>query len=193
MSVGGDHTESTHNETTHNESTQWATVVDVFGGPVQIAYAVDDVIEAARRWSERGVGPFFVIEHIDVHNARVNGVSGTFDHSSAYAQWGSVMVELICQHDSGGERIVESSGIHHVACFVDDFHGAAARLAAAGHGEVLYAETAAGMPFAFHDARAERGHFIEIYERTDRLGHFYDMVRDASVGWNGSDPIRVLG
>jgi hypothetical protein len=165
----------------------------VFGGPVQIAYAVDDVTAAARRWSDRGVGPFFVIEHIDVHNARVNGAPSTFDHSSAYAQWGSVMVELICQHDSGGERIVEASGIHHVAFFVDDFATAAAELAAAGSSEVLYAETAAGMPFAFHDARAERGHFIEIYERTDRLGWFYDMVRDAAVGWDGSDTIRLLG
>jgi Glyoxalase/Bleomycin resistance protein/Dioxygenase superfamily len=165
----------------------------VFGGPVQIAYAVDDVTEAARRWSERGVGPFFVIEHIDVHNVRVDGAASAFDHSSAYAQWGSVMVELICQHGSIGERIVGTSGIHHVACFVENFERAAARLTAAGLDEVLYAETATGMPFAFHDGRTEWGHFIEIYERTDRLGRFYDMVRDAGVGWNGSDPIRVLG
>jgi hypothetical protein len=193
VSVGGDHIDSTHDGTTHNETTRRATVVDVFGGPVQIAYAVGDVTEAARRWTDRGVGPFFVIEHIDVHHVRVSGSPSTFDHSSAYAQWGALMVELICQHDSGGERIVGTSGIHHVACFVDDFESAAAQLAAAGHHEVLYAETAAGMPFAFHDARAERGHFIEIYERTDRLGRFYDMVRDAAVGWSGSDPIRVLG
>ena len=176
-----------------HESTQRATVVDVFGEPVQIAYAVDDVTDAARRWSERGVGPFFLIEHIDVHNARVNGVPSTFDHSSAYAQWGSVMLELICQHHSVGARIVGTSGIHHVAFFVDDFPTAAAELTTCGLHEVLYAETTTGMPFALHDASAEYGHLIEIYERTDGLGRFYDMVQDASVDWNGSDPIRVLG
>ncbi len=193
MSARGDHTDTTVDEATHNDMNGRATVVDVFGGPVQIAYAVDDVTEAAQRWSARGVGPFFVIEHIDVHHARVNGAPSTFDHSSAYAQWGSVMVELICQHDGGGERIVGNSGIHHVAFFVEDFRAAAGELTASGLDEVLYAETATGMPFAFHDARAERGHLIEIYERTEQLAWFYDMVRGAADVWDGSDPIRLLG
>ena len=165
----------------------------MFGGPVQLAYAVDDVAEAARRWNANGVGPFFVIEHIDVHNVRINGAPSTFDHSSAYAQWGDVMVELICQHDSGGERIVGPSGIHHVAFFVDDFETAAAQLTASGMPEVLYAETASGMAFGFHDGRAEHGHLVEIYERTDGLARFYDMVRDSAAGWDGSDPIRSVG
>jgi hypothetical protein len=165
----------------------------MFGGPVQLAYAVDDVTEAARRWNANGVGPFFVLEHIDVHNVRVHGTPSTFDHSSAYAQWGDVMVELICQHDSGGERIVPASGIHHVACFVENFEAAAAQLTAAGLPEVLYAETAGGMAFGFHDARPERGHLVEIYERTEGLARFYDMVRESAVGWDGSDPIRNLG
>jgi Glyoxalase/Bleomycin resistance protein/Dioxygenase superfamily len=156
----------------------------MFGGPVQLAYAVDDVREAARRWSANGVGPFFVIEHIDVHNVRINGAPNTFDHSSAYAQWGDVMVELICQHDSGGERIVGPSGIHHVAFFVDDFETAAAQLTASGM---------PGMAFGFHDGRAEHGHLVEIYERTDGLARFYDMVRDSAAGWDGSDPIRPIG
>ena len=160
--------------------------------PVQLAYAVDDVVEAARRWSARGVGPFFVIEHIAVPTARVNGTPSTFDHSSAYGQWGSVMVELICQHDDGAGRIVGTSGLHHVAGFVSDFASAASYLVAAGFPEVLYAETGAGMPFGFFDARAELGHLIEIYERTERLAGFYAMVRDAAVGWDGSDPIRLL-
>jgi hypothetical protein len=165
----------------------------MFGGPVQLAYAVDDVAEAARRWNANGVGPFFVIEHIDVHNVRIKGAPSTFDHSSAYAQWGDVMVELICQHDSGGERIVGPSGIHHVAFFVDNFATAAAQLTASAMPEVLYAETASGMAFGFHDGRAEHGHLIEIYERTDGLARFYDMVRESAAGWDGSDPIRTVG
>jgi hypothetical protein len=164
----------------------------MFGGPVQLAYAVDDVRDAARRWNTTGVGPFFVIEHIDVRNVRVNGSPSTFDHSSAYAQWGDVMVELICQHDGDGERIVGHSGIHHVAFFVEDFETAAAQLTASGLPEVLYAETGSGMSFGFHDGRAERGHLVEIYERTDQLAWFYDMVRESAVGWDGSDPIRSI-
>jgi len=168
------------------------TVTSVFGGPVQIAYAVDDVERAAGAWAERGVGPFFVRDHIEVTNARIRGRPANFDHSSAFAQWGDVMVELIHQHDGGDDPIVGTSGIHHVAHFVDEFAAATASLTAARYVEVLYAETSTGMPFAFHDGLHERGHLIEIYERTTALERFYDMVRDAAIGWDGADPVRSL-
>ena len=168
-----------------------ATVTTVLGGPVQIAYGVNDVERSAGAWAARGVGPFFVREHIVVSNSRIHGRPLPFDHSSAFAQWGDVMVELIHQH-GGTEQIVATSGIHHVAHFVDEFSAASTALSAAGHPEVLYAETSTGMQFAFHDALAERGHLIEIYERTRALDRFYDMVRDAAVGWDGTDPVRRL-
>jgi hypothetical protein len=166
--------------------------MDTIAEPVQIAYAVDDVNAAAPRWAARGAGPFFVREHIDLHNVRVRGHPATFDHSSAYGQWGAVMVELIHQHDSGTDPVVATAGIHHVAFFVDRLAEAAAALTAGGHDEVLYAETRTGMPFAFHDARLDLGHLIEIYERTPPLDRFYRMVRDASINWDGSDPVRPL-
>lgn len=169
-----------------------ATVATVLGGPVQIAYAVDDVESAAARWVERDIGPFFVRQHIEVVNARLRGRPGVFDHSSAFAQWGEMMIELIQQHDGGTDPIVGSSGIHHVAHFVDNVADASAILRDSGRPEVLYGETSTGMPFAFHDALAERGHLIEIYERTPALSRFYEMVRAAAVGWDGSDPVRRL-
>lgn len=164
----------------------------MLGAPVQIAYAVDDVERAAASWAARGVGPFFVRWHIEVTAVRVRGRASSFDHSSAYGQWGDLMVELIHQHGESDDPVVGTAGIHHVAHFVDDFGDATARLTAAGHREVLYAETTTGMPFAFHDGGAERGHLIEIYERTVPLARFYEMVRVASVGWNGADPVRHL-
>jgi len=168
------------------------TVSTMFGGPVQIAYAVVDVERAAVAWAERGVGPFFVRDRIEVTNARIHGRPASFDHSSAFAQWGDVMVELIHQHDDGADPIVGTSGIHHVAHFVDEFAAATASLTAAGCGEVLYAETSTGMPFAFHDGLDERDHLIEIYERTPALERFYDMVRDTAAGWDGADPVRHI-
>jgi hypothetical protein len=162
------------------------------GPPVQIAYAVDDVVAAAAGWAPVGVGPFFVREHIDVYNVRVRGEASVFDHSSAYGQWGSMMIELICQHDPGADPIVPHAGLHHVAHMVDDFAAEHQGLIDDGHAEVLYAETSRGMPFAMHDGGRARGHLIEIYEGTAELRRFYDMVRDASIGWTGADPIRHL-
>jgi methylmalonyl-CoA/ethylmalonyl-CoA epimerase len=166
----------------------------VMSGPVQLAYAVSDVREAADGWVPVGIGPFFISEHIELGATRVNGQTATFDHSSAYAWWGDTMFELICQHDdgSGGPRIVGTSGLHHVAHFVDDLDVVSAGLIADGHGEVLRAETLSGVGFAMHDGGAARGHLIEIYERSAGLQRFYDMVRDASINWDRSDPLRTL-
>jgi hypothetical protein len=163
----------------------------VLGGPVQVAYAVDDVRAAAKRWTAIGIGPFFVRDHIPLTSVRVRGAPGTFDHSSAFAWWGDVMVELIHQHDGVTAPVVGSSRIHHMAHFVEDFETSSAALVEAGYPEVLYAE-AGTTRFAFHDATRERSHLIEVYERSEVLGAFYDMVRGASIDWNGIDPIRAL-
>jgi len=161
-------------------------------GPVQLAYAVADVREAAAGWAPVGVGPFFVRDHIELSTARVRGESSVFDHSSAYGWWGDVMFELICQHDPGDSPVVPASGLHHVAHLVDDLDAVSTSLAADGHAEVLWGQTSGGQAFAMHDGGPARGHLIEIYEPTDGLLKFYDMVRRASIDWDGSDPVRTL-
>ena len=164
----------------------------VLGAPVQIAYATDDVHAAALQWTSRGVGPFFVIEHIALTDVEIDGAPGSFDHSSAYGQWGSMMIELVQQHDPGSDPVVGTSGIHHIATFVDDFETSSERLTAAGYPRRLRATTSGGQAFGFHDARATTGHLIEIYEATDRLVGFYAMIRDAAAHWDGSDPVRTI-
>lgn len=152
----------------------------VLGQPVQIAYAVSDVHQAAEAWKARGVGPFFIREHIALDNVECFGRPATFDHSSAFAQWGDVMLELLCEHvPAGGTRVGPESGVHHLAFFVDDFAVATSTLTDMDMPRALFAE-AGGMPFAFHDARATLGHFIEIYERTPRLAEFYATVKSAT-------------
>ncbi|MGI9596101.1 MAG: VOC family protein [Acidimicrobiales bacterium] len=160
------------------------------GGPVQIAYGVADVRRAADRWVERlGAGPFFVRDHIPVSDAVIGGSPAPFDHSSAYGQWGAVMVELVAIHDPPA---LATDGLHHVAYFVDSFDQAASELGERGWPQVLSAR-AGPTRFAFHDARPDLGHLIEIYEPSATLRGFYDMVADASDGWRGDEPVRILG
>lgn len=156
------------------------------GGPVQVAFGVDDLRTAAARWVDLGAGPFFVREHIEVDAVRIQGQPGTFDHSSAFGWWGSIMVELIVVHEPTS---LMTMGIHHMAWIVDSYADASDELVNRGWGEALSAE-AGGLPFALYDARHELGHFVEIYERSRRLTGFYDLVRDASLDWDGADPIR---
>ena len=168
----------------------------VLGPPVQIAYAVTDLDAAARQWTERfGAGPFFVSEHIAVSDVRYRSGSGSFDHSSAYGQWGEVMVELVKDHTVGPSPVADvvgpgGTGLHHLAYFVDDLATAQSALVGFGWPEALWARTPSGVAFAFHDAVGTHGHMIELYEGTPALRGFYAMVSEAASGWDGSDPVR---
>ncbi len=170
------------------------------GPPVQIAYVVADVREAADDWSRTvGAGPFFVREHISVTDVVYRGHPAQFDHTSAYGQWGGLMVELVQNHTVGPSvlseqsvgRATSSRRVHHVACLVNDF--AATLAAASGAGiEVAMTARARTTPFGFLDTIELLGHFVEIYPRTDSLAAFYAMVAQAADAWNGTDPVRVL-
>jgi hypothetical protein len=160
------------------------------GAPVQVAYAVTDVASAAALFAaQTGAGPFFVLEHIAIDSARVNGTPALFDHSSAYGQWGPVMVELVEEHTPA---LMPPPGLHHVAFMVPDLVASTAACIARGWPELLWARTAGGQEFAFCDARHQRGHLIEMYEPSPRLLNFYEMVAGASRAWDGSLPVRHL-
>ncbi len=174
-------------------------VPDALGPPVQIAYVVNDVWADAATFSARfGAGPFFVAEHIPVTDVVHRGLPGTFDHSSAYGQWGSVMVELVVQHDDEPSAVRDlygpgQTGLHHLAYFVDDLDEAAGRLEGLGYPQAQIATARGGTRFAFHDAVATLGHFLELYEPNERLLGFYAMVAGAALGWDGREPVRRVG
>ena len=168
------------------------------GPPVQIAYAVPDVNSAARSWAARsGAGPFFVREHIALTDVVVRGRPGTFDHSSAYGQWGAVMVELVEDHGDGPSPVRDmfprdGSGLHHLAFFVENVDAAVEDLLHQGHEQAMSARTASGLVFCFVDTRATLGHMVELYEPNPSLRTFYSTVRAASERWDGADPVRML-
>ena len=172
-------------------------VTALFDPVVQIAYYVDDPAAAARTWAaERHAGPFFVRRHIPVTDVVHRGRPSSFDHTSAYGWWGDVMVELFTQHDdapsAARERYAKGqSGLHHLACFVDDIGAALTRCEQSG---LVVAQTAmAGTTlFAFVDDVARYGHYWELYEGSDRLRGWYGFVREAAMLWDGSNPVREL-
>jgi catechol 2,3-dioxygenase-like lactoylglutathione lyase family enzyme len=169
-----------------------ATDRSPLGAPVQIAYGVTGLAAAAARFSaSTGAGPFVVVEHIELRSARVRGIHDEFDHSSAYGQWGPVMVELVEEHTT--PLVAPGSGVHHMAFMVPSLDDAAAWCDQQGWPELLRAETSGGQLFAFHDARQQLGHLVELYEPSERLIGFYRSVAAAADGWDGSEPVRRPG
>lgn len=165
------------------------------GCVVQIAYAVPDVRTAARHYAQTlGAGPFFVRRHDPLRSATHRGEPVAFDHSSAYGQWGQVQLELVQIHEAAPEvvagAVMATSGIHHMATFVASLDAEQERLERLGWPSVLDAVTAGGFRFAFHDARNELGHLLEVYEPLDGVLALYGMVAAAADGWDGDDPVR---
>lgn len=169
------------------------------GGPArQIAYFVPDVVEAAKRHSAiYGSGPYYVVREIPLTTCLYYGEPAHFVHTSAYGQWGEVMIEFVQQDSAERSCFTDlypdgAQGMHHVALIVDDLKSAMHGFEDAGHPAALYAEVAPGQGFAMMDCVAELGHFIELYEPSEALLGVYELVRASAQGWDGSDPIRDL-
>jgi hypothetical protein len=172
----------------------------VIGGlrPVQVAYHVADPVASAERLArDFGWGPFFLLEHVPLEWSRHRGVERVFDHSSAYGQAGDLMVELITQHNDAPSCLrdlyaPDETGVHHVACFVDDLEASLRDFATRGVAIALDALSTAGVRFAMVDVSAEVGHMLELYEPGEGLRRFYDHVRRSADDWNGDRPVRRL-
>ena len=167
----------------------------------QVAYFVPDVRKAALAHHQLyGSGPYFVVEHIALRRAVHRGSERELDHTSAYGQWGTVMVEFVQQNNRGPscfhDMYPEGSGrggIHHVALWVDDVKQTIETYNAAGHATALYAEMKSdGFPFAMMDTVAAFGHMIELYQPLPQLAAFYDFVSQAAEGFDGKDPVRTI-
>jgi hypothetical protein len=156
----------------------------------QVAYFCADVRAAALAHNAAfGSGPFFVADNIPVARAVHRGTERMLDHTSAYGQWGDVMIEFVAQNNPGPspfhDLYPEGSGrygLHHVAVFVGDVDAALADFAAKGAPCAMRAEMNDGFVFAFADTSSALGHMTELYAPTPGLTGFYAMVADAARG-----------
>lgn len=167
----------------------------------QIAYFCPDIEAAARAHSAAfGSGPYFIGRHVPLLWSEHRGVRVRHDHSSAYGQWGDVMIEFVQQHGTDPSAFYDlfphdsgRFGLHHVAVWVDRLDDALADFGNAAMPLAQLSETVGGTRYAFVDATATLGHMIELYEPTPGLTGFYAMVAKAARGWDGANLLRELG
>jgi Glyoxalase/Bleomycin resistance protein/Dioxygenase superfamily len=162
-----------------------------------IGYVVNDLRVGVEQFSATtGAGPFFAIEHLIFEEVTYRGGPAVYDHSSAFGQWGSIMVELTQVHDAqpAGLRDALSSpgaGIGHVGWLADSLEDEIARLQTNGL-TVFHTGRIDPVSAVWLEGGDLFGHPIEVLQRRDELLGFYAMLRDASRDWDGSEPYRVL-
>jgi catechol 2,3-dioxygenase-like lactoylglutathione lyase family enzyme len=172
-----------------------------FVGPTrQIGNIVHDIDEALRYWTETmGAGPFFVNRRIRFDNFRHHGVESPSPLVSlAFGQSGAIQIELIQQHDdvpSGYRNFLDSGreGAQHLAHWFDnsgDYDEAYQRLLEQGL-FVRHEGDSSGVRFAYFSKGEGIYPEIELAEGLlPRLNGWFDYIAKASVGWDGSDPVR---
>lgn len=166
--------------------------------PVQIAYFVSDIRAAAKNFSAMtGAGPFYVIDNIELDWGEHRNSPCEFVHSSAYGQWGDLMVEMVQQDSEGPSPFRDlyapgEEGVHHVACFVSSVEDTLKEYDQLGYPVAARAKAKLGTEFAFIDTSKLLGHMVEIYLRNEALAGFYSLVEEASVDWDGCEILRNL-
>ncbi|MTD54388.1 VOC family protein [Amycolatopsis pithecellobii] len=160
-----------------------------------LGYAVADldtaILDAVRRL---GAGPFFVLDDVKLESTS-NGQPAEFWHSAAFGQWGEVGVEFQEIKRTTPERVTEglvpprTPNLNHVAYAVPDPAGVRARLTEMGMPEFLHARVD-DIEFTMHDGISVVGHSIEVHAASAGLLGFWAQIREASIGWDGTHPIR---
>lgn len=175
-----------------------ATLRPLLGEVHHIAYIVDDLRAAVLEFSATtGAGPFFVTEHVELEQTLDgDGAPAVFEHSGALGQLGDITVEFMQVHHAAPESVsdpltsMKAPTLHHIAWVVDDWDEVVAELNRAGAPSYMQARFGQ-MHTSYHDASSMLGHHIEIHKRNPDLSAFFGMIREASVGWDGSEPYRV--
>ncbi len=162
-----------------------------------VGYVVPDLRTGVDRvTASLGAGPFFAMEHIEFDEVTYLGEPAVYDHSSAFAQWGPILLELTEVHEVEpvGLRqalVAPGAGVGHVAWLADSLADETERLHAAGI-RPFHTGCTGPVSAVWFDGSAQLGHPIEVLERSGPLLGFYAMVRAAAEDWDGSEPWRIM-
>ncbi len=166
-------------------------------GPVmQIAFVPADFDAALRHWTQvMGVGPFFMLENIQFEDSRYLGAPNECLFSIALAYWGDLQVELIRQENDAPSiyRGVAGQGLHHICLITDDIAAARATAQAAGATLLVEGKVGADGAVIYVDTGGGPGSIVEVLQPASGMLDLFAMIRESSVNWDGSEPLRRLG
>lgn len=167
-----------------------------FGQIRQLGYVVPDIEAAMDYWSKTlGVGPWYYNPRVPIVNYKYDGQSYEPHNSVALANSGFVQVELIQTRNDVPSMYRDflqagRTGLQHVAYWTENYDADLERLLAQGFKPKMSGEVGERGRFIYFDTEYHPGTVIELSEVAGAKGRMFDMIREASEGWDGSDPVR---
>ena len=167
-----------------------------FGAIRQLGYVVHDIEAAMDYWSKTlGVGPWFYNPKVPIKNYVYKGESHEPHNSVALANSGYVQVELIQTRNDVPSMYRDflkagNTGLQHVAYWTSNYDADLERLLGDGFKPVMSGEVGEKGRFIYFDTEYHPGTVIELSEVAGPKGKMFDLIRQASEAWDGSEPVR---
>lgn len=172
----------------------------IFGPIDQICWVVPDIEASMKHWSGTlGIGPWFPMRNIRPDDFVYRGAPSAPEISLAIAYSGRLQLELIEQHNDAGSMYKEfvdaghAPGQHHLGFFRRDYDERLESALAAGYEVGHQGVLGGGIRFAYLRTDREPGMIAELIELTDPAEAMFVTMHQASLDWDGSDPIRGAG
>ena len=172
--------------------------IKALGEVIQMAYLPSDFDAALKYWTEVvGVGPFFLMENIQLGAMKYRGQPTDAMFSIAIAYWGDIQIELIrAENDApsiyGGEYGVKDQ-LHHICIFVKDIADARRACAEVGAEVIVEGKVGDSGEVIYVDAGGGPGHLIELLQPMAGSEGLFEMIKATGRNWDGSEPLRKLG
>jgi hypothetical protein len=172
----------------------------LFGEMRQMGFVVPDLQKSMRHWSDVcAIGPWFWFEKSSFILYRYKGkVYDNLDVTVGFANSGEFQIELIQQRCNTPSMYRDflarypRGGLQHWSSWPVDYKARYDAALKAGYTIGMEGDHARG-PFVYFDNEGDDlGSVIEMAELTQGRAKFFDMVREAAVGWDGRDPFRKM-
>jgi methylmalonyl-CoA/ethylmalonyl-CoA epimerase len=163
------------------------------GTPLQLAFVTRTPEPELKFWSSKfGAGPFFEIRNLNFNFTLYRGTNQDVTIDAYIGYWRDLQIEVIRPHDDTPSVYSEwlnegGTGLHHIAMTVENLETARRAIEAAGLEVTQESAAYNGEPFLY--ARMG-GIYLEIICPDAGMRAFFEMMRDAHVGWDGQDPVR---
>jgi hypothetical protein len=166
------------------------------GQIIQMAYVVEDIRASIEWWmKEAKTGPWFLLDHFWAADQIYRGAPSQADVAIAMAFAGHMNIELIQpldDHPSVYRDIVNKRGFgfHHVGIAMDDVDAEIGFYQAKGFETAFRANVPTGGAVAYMDNGRNDPGMVELIPATSGMDETFTRFWQASVDWDGRDPVR---
>jgi hypothetical protein len=168
-------------------------------GVIQMAYIVPDIDAAMRSWSENlKVGPWFLLDSFTGVDPMYRGAPSQADVKLAMGFAGHMQIELIQpkdEHPSVYREVRDGRGwgFHHYGMATRTFQADLDRYESKGYELAFLCGVPTGGSVGYLDTKGELPGMLELIEVGDTMESLFTKFYLASVGWDGTDPVRPFG